>query len=214
MSCLRPGSVWRGRSEGVYNRTESVEVAMAKADSGQIALNKSLVAAAAASSMAKVRAALDFGANPSFKDPDQAEWSPLHFACYFSGQDKSAERICELLLKRGADVESRCVDGASPLMMAASLGSLSAVELLLAKRAQVDQTDCQGMTPLMGAADRGDELIVRALLDAGADPETQNMKGHSAIALAQKRNRHDLAALMEAVAMATHAPSPRRMAFP
>ena len=184
---------------------------MAKADQGQIALNKSLVAAAASSSMSKVRAALEFGANPSFKDPEQSEWSSLHFACYFSGQDKSAEKICELLIKRGADVEARSLDGASPLMMAASLGSLAAVEMLLNKRARVDQADHLGRTPLMGAADRGDEAIVLALLEAGANPEAQNHKGLTAIAVAQKRNRHELAALMERCAMANvAAPTPRR----
>ena len=171
---------------------------MAKTDPQQLTLDKALLAAAASSSALKVRSALDFGANVNFQAEDQCGWSALHFACYFSGHEKTAERICKMLITRGADVNLKASDGATPLLTAASIGSAEVVRLLLDKRAKVDAVDKLGGTPLMCAADRGDDEIVDALLSAGADPSLRDAKGMTAIDLALKRGRHAIASQIEA----------------
>ena len=164
--------------------------------SQQIMLDKGLIDAAAACSILKVRAALDYGANANFQDPEQHGWAALHFSCYFSN-DKTAERICKTLLSRGAHPNMQALDGTTPLMAAASVGSIDAVRLLIDGKADANVPDKAGKTPLMGAADRGSMDIALALLLGGADPNAKDFAGLGAIELAQARGHHEVAAAIE-----------------
>lgn len=171
---------------------------MAKQNPNQILLDKSLVAASAASSLIKVRMALDYGASVNFQDVDQCSWSALHFSCYFSGSDKSAERICKTLVQRGANVNLKAVDGTTPLMTASSIGSSEVVELLLSKGSDVDVVDAMGRTPLMGAAERGVADVVTSLLEAGANPLLIDRKGMNAMQISAAVGLHEITAQIEA----------------
>lgn len=164
--------------------------------SQQIMLDKGLIDAAAACSILKVRAALDYGANANFQDPQQHGWAALHFSCYFSN-DKTAERICKTLLSRGALPNIQALDGTTPLMAAASVGSIEAVRMLIDGKADTNVPDKSGRTPLMGAADRGGMDIALALLADGADPNAKDCSGMGAIELAQARGHHEVAAAIE-----------------
>lgn len=170
---------------------------MAKQNSNQILLDKSLVAAAAASSLIKVRMALDYGANLNYQDAEQCSWSALHFSCYFSGSDKSAERICKTLIQRGANVNLKAIDGTTPLMTASSIGSPEVVDLLLSKGSVVDVIDAMGRTPLMGAAERGASDVVASLLNAGANPLMLDHKGMNAMQIAVAVGLHEILAQIE-----------------
>jgi ankyrin repeat protein len=95
---------------------------------------------------------------------------PLHWA------SEHAPAAVELLLQRGADVNSRNVKadsdffGVTPLIMnATQRDDCSAVtELLVAAGAEVNATDAAGKTALAHATERGLTRIVDVLRRAGA----------------------------------------------
>ena len=74
--------------------------------------------------------------------------------------------MAELLLEKGADVESK--DGEhdrTPLSWAAEKGHEVVVELLLKKGADVESKDPRyGRTPLWRAAENGHEAVMKLLL--------------------------------------------------
>jgi ankyrin repeat protein len=121
------------------------------------------------------------GENPSFAD--RYGRTPLHRAASFGLVD-----VAEVLLKHGAAVGARTVDGTTPLHAACSreypdpdegLTSsayqrekprLATARLLVRHGADVNATNAQGATPLfeaVGGASGPD--LVRFLIDAGAD---------------------------------------------
>lgn len=181
---------------------------MAKIDSQRSYLNKSLVVAAASASLSRVRAALEDGASLDFRDEAQCGWTALHFACYFSCLERSAERICEVLLLKGADPDVLSADGASALLTASSVGSIGAVELLIKRQADLDLADRNGYTALMGAADRGEEAIVAALLGAGANVALRDSHGRSAMDFAHRKGLLNIVAMIEAEALGQSIPKP------
>jgi ankyrin repeat protein len=85
------------------------------------------------------------------EDPGQAALSfgnlhttLLHAACYDGRAD-----IAELLIRLGADVNAREVNGRTPLHHAANNGHLDVIDVLVCHGARLDVQDIQGMTPLM-----------------------------------------------------------------
>ncbi|HUS95967.1 MAG TPA: ankyrin repeat domain-containing protein [Hyphomicrobiaceae bacterium] len=84
-----------------------------------------LVAAAFDRNAAMVELLLSFGADPNATHETNA-MSALHYAASFG--DTS---IISMLLDAGASIELRTATGETPLMLAASIGQLSAVNLLL-----------------------------------------------------------------------------------
>lgn len=156
-----------------------------------------LLQAAAMSSVLKVKSALEYGANVNFQDASQSNWSALHFAAYSSSYEKTAERVCKMLITHGADVNLKAIDGSTALLAACSVGSFEVVKLLVGKNAKLDAADKSGLTPLMGAADRGACEIVQHLLENGATADLKNAKGMSACDMSLSKNRHDVVAVIE-----------------
>jgi ankyrin repeat protein len=117
-------------------------------------------------------------------------WTPLHLAAHF-GQ----LAIVDLLLARGADVDSRSQNGLgnTPLHAALAGGHRATAQRLVEHRADVNAVEEGGYTPLHQAADLGDTEMVRILLERGArldvvadDGQTPQdlarAKGHTAVA--------------------------------
>ena len=72
------------------------------------------------------------------------------------------------------------------LFQASRQGQLErARQLMRNESVDLEYADAHGNTPLLTAAFHGHEAIVRLLLIAGADPETRNEAGKSALALAR-----------------------------
>lgn len=91
-------------------------------------------------------------ANAAFADRSR----PMHHAAMW-GYD----RIIELLLARGAEVNVRDRTGTTPLHWAAVNGHRRACELLLAAGAEVNALDGEGRTPLAAAEEFVPENVAR-----------------------------------------------------
>lgn len=104
--------------------------------------------------------------------------TPLHWAIHDEGKVRN-------LLLRGAGVNTKQVEGRTPLFLAASLGSgHTIVRLLLDHGADPNLSLANGRTPLMAAAARGDVEALRLLLDAKANVHAKDGAGDTALMLA------------------------------
>src|SRR6266404_9835886 len=97
--------------------------------------------------------------------------------------------MAEFLLSKGADVDARDDDGYTALFYAAyNFGSEDAngatipmVKLFLVHGAKVNVIGKDGSTPLMWAAAKGEVDIIEMLMTAGADANTADANGKTAL---------------------------------
>ena len=94
----------------------------------------------------------------------------LHKAIFW-GKMEAVEAIA-LLLDRGADIESKALNGWTPLHYAAYWNKVEAMALLLDRGAHIESKDDNGWTPLYLAAECCHVAIVALLLDRGANIES------------------------------------------
>jgi ankyrin repeat protein len=80
----------------------------------------------------------------------------------------------KLLLDRGANIEARNAQGATPLITTSGRGDNALVTLLVNERAEVDAMDQEGNTALHEASFYGHVRCVEILLAAGAQTSTRN----------------------------------------
>ncbi|XP_051272906.1 poly [ADP-ribose] polymerase tankyrase-2-like isoform X3 [Dicentrarchus labrax] len=89
------------------------------------------------------------------------------------------KQVCELLLRKGADVNDRTKDMMTPLHLAAEKGHNDVIEVLVKHEAKVNAVDHLGQTPLHRAARCGHLQTCRLLLNAGCDPLLTSLQGLS-----------------------------------
>lgn len=89
--------------------------------------------------------------------------------------------MCRLLLKKGADIEAKCINAdvglgtlETALITAAKHGNKDVCMLLLKKGADPNATDRYRTTALMCAAQFGYPDVCTALLENGADPRMKD----------------------------------------
>jgi ankyrin repeat protein len=128
--------------------------------------------------------------------------------------------VVRFLLEKGADINVKNESGETPLMAAAGLGEFDIVELLLNKGAQLSAKDGESRTALEHAAGGnhrrvvdflvsrgaktnlavasmlGDTVEVQRLLKEGADVNTKDDKGKTALILAVERNHPEVVKLL------------------
>jgi ankyrin repeat protein len=97
--------------------------------------------------------------------------------------------VAKLLLKRGADIESRGNCGRTPLSFAVEEGRVSFVECFLERGAEVETKDDAGRTPLSWAAESGYPSIVELLLKEGAIVESVDNSGRTPLSWAAENGR-------------------------
>lgn len=85
--------------------------------------------------------------------------------------------VVQLLLKKGANVNTRCNRGWSPLHMAVFHKNAPAVRLLVENGANIDTRSKLGWTPLHTAAHVGSEKMFQLLLEKGANINTKAKSG-------------------------------------
>lgn len=139
---------------------------------------RSLAEAAQFGNVDALRHSLD-NLSGSIDEPVEDGDTALHLTCLYG------HLACvQLLLERGANLESKDEDGAIPLHDACAGGFAEIVQLLITAgsssdclRQMLDTIDVEGDTPLHHAA-RGEHVdVVRILLAAGASPTSANIFG-------------------------------------
>ncbi|KAJ5909044.1 hypothetical protein N7495_001726 [Penicillium taxi] len=90
--------------------------------------------------------------------------------------------IVNLLVEKGADIETEDKDGQTPLSWASKNGHETIVKLLLGKE--------YGQTPLSWASKNGHETVVKLLLEKGADIKTKDKYGRTPLSWASE-NGHE-----------------------
>ncbi|KAF3312792.1 hypothetical protein TWF173_006825 [Orbilia oligospora] len=122
---------------------------------------------------------------------DSHHQTPILLASRYGNED-----VVEVLLERGAEVESGDKFGWTPLLWAAKNGHEAIVEKILDRGAQVDSKDTYGMTPLHWAAWEGHEAVASILLERGADIEMETAKGGKPLAIAIESNSEAIVRLL------------------
>ncbi len=118
--------------------------------------------------------------------------APLHSLAR-SGQTEAAR----LLIDKGADIDIKDPVKLTPLNMAAESGLEAMVKLLIEKGANIENKHAYGRTPLVGAArERGNINVIRMLLDAGADVNSSDNWGATALDLAAWRGFEEVVNLL------------------
>jgi ankyrin repeat protein len=121
---------------------------------------------------AMVQLLLDRGADINFPGmeytPGEKGEEPRLSVPLLVAAHEGATEIAELLLKKGAAVDSEDSHGDSALMFAARTGQRAMVDLLIEKGADVNHQGINGHTALIYGAYNGYVGIVAALLKAGA----------------------------------------------
>jgi ankyrin repeat protein len=162
---------------------------------------------------------LDLGVSPDVENPSNPGERALHLAAA-----SGAERCAELLIQRGAAVDSRESNyGSVALGWASYFQQSRMIELLgrhsrdvwaLTHAGRVDRlrevlreepalarvSSSEGHTPLMWLPDDAGAALEIAglLLDAGADPARRNAEGLTAADVATRRGLDEVAALLQA----------------
>jgi cytohesin len=89
----------------------------------------------------------------------------------------------KLLLQR-TDVNTKDIDGYSPLFLAAKSRNIPIIEALINRGADVNARNKLGNTPLYEAIMRADLAMVSVLCSKGADVNVQNIHGWTPLHLA------------------------------
>ncbi|KAJ3045658.1 hypothetical protein HDV00_007784 [Rhizophlyctis rosea] len=146
-----------------------------------------------------VRLLVENGADVNAHD-NLAGWGPLHMAAHRGDAESVA-----FLISKGAEVNYADKDGTTALHIAASRGVVASVKTLLGSGADVgaigEIVGGQIGTALHAAVIKGDLEIVACLLEGGADVNAKDARGLTAVQYAAAVGNHDLAALMNMVAV-------------
>ena len=98
----------------------------------------------------------------------------------------------EVLLRRGAEIDSGDNDGRSALVHASRRGHIDVARLLLKHGAHLDRQDNEGCTPLMVACCNGHKEMASFLIDSGASMQLKNYDGKTAYDFALEKNCTDI----------------------
>jgi ankyrin repeat protein len=155
-------------------------------------LRAELSEAAQAGDASRLRELLEH--NRDFADlPDDAGYTPLHYAAYFGHTD-----VARYLIAIGADVSSISMDPLrnQPLHAAATSGHPEISRVLLDAGADVNAEQSGQWTALHGAAQKGHVEVVSLLLERGARPEGRSYSGSTPLSLAREKGHEAVVALL------------------
>ena len=147
-----------GGGESVRVRPGNLSPAVSR---GGVAVSDEVVAAAGRGDEEAVLAWLNSGgrANATYEQGGVSGLTLLMLAAI-----QGHERVVDLLLQRGAEINQQNSRGGTALMGAARNGHERVVELLLQRGAEINMQDSDGVTALMSAAVKGHERVVELLL--------------------------------------------------
>ncbi|XP_002741612.1 ankyrin repeat and SOCS box protein 11-like [Saccoglossus kowalevskii] len=126
--------------------------------------------AASQGNLEKLQELLSIQGKQNIDRQDYYGKTPLYWSAYKGHKD-----CIEELLKHGADVNSQCKHGSTPLHAVSGLYPDSTL-LLIKKGADIDIEDNWGVTPMYLAACSGQIDCIRILVLSGANMTYRNMK--------------------------------------
>ena len=132
---------------------------------------------------------------PDLNAADQSGWTALHWLVDMGMVDGERERILDVLVAAGADVDARDLEGSTPLMIACRAGNPDLVRRLVDAGAAVNARDHNGRTALMEAACYGEPQTVNLLLASGADRSARTSDGKTAMELARMQGWDEVVAI-------------------
>jgi len=104
---------------------------------------------------------------------------------------KGSKDIAELLLAKGADINSKNNDSQTPLHFGSYNGETQLVKLLISKGAELNAKDSYGFTPLHNAASNGNKEAAEYLISKGAGINSRTSHGSTPLHLAVSYNHRD-----------------------
>ncbi|XP_077206427.1 poly [ADP-ribose] polymerase tankyrase-2 isoform X2 [Paroedura picta] len=113
----------------------------------------------------------------NFKHPQTHE-TALH--CSAASPYPKRKQVCELLLRKGANICEKTKDFLTPLHVASEKAHNDVVEILVKHEAKVNALDNLGQTSLHRAAHCGHLQTCRLLLSSGCDPSIVSLQGFTA----------------------------------
>ena len=175
-----------GGGESVRVRPERLRPVEAaeQASSGGVAISEAVVQAVKRGNEEAVLAWLDSGGRADATyEKGKASGLTLLMCAAFYGH----ERVVELLLRHGAEINQQSSNGGTALIDAAFHGHERVVDLLIRGGAEINLQDSYGRTALMTAAFFNHPAVVRRLLRAGADTAARSANGMTALQWAKEK---------------------------
>lgn len=123
---------------------------------------------------------------------DSSHYTALGYATHRGYAD-----VISTLFKHGADMTRYSGEGTRPLWFACDSGRVAIAQLLIECGAKVNENTGwhdDHPTALHRASFKGHAEVVRLLLSAGADPAIRSQAGKTALDVAAKKNKAELAA--------------------
>ena len=127
---------------------------------------------------------------------DENGWSLLHCVSELNMSVNISNKIIELLLKNGIEIDSEDEHGQRALMIASSNGYSETVKLLLEHKANVDAQNADGWSSLMFACLKGESETARVPLEYRANLNEQNKDGLSALMITSREGHTETVKLL------------------
>ncbi len=129
----------------------------------------------------------------NFNAVDPYGYTPLKRA--IEGHHAEAAK---LLIESGkVDLNTKDLEGKTPLIVALNSGEREIAEALIAKGADIQAKDKNDVTPLNAALRMGQTEVATALIEKGADVNSADRTGQTPLTLAQQRGATDIVALLK-----------------
>lgn len=161
-----------GRLQDVPNARTLDLCAMQMPPPSRQGTNKAFLQAAIAGDVRRAASLLDEGADIHYTESVANSDSALHHAAR-----RDDVEMATLLLRRGANVDTRGTGGYVPLHVAAGLGKMQMAVWLVRNRADLSAQHQSTGTPLHAAVLQGHGPMADLLLKAGADVNARNALG-------------------------------------
>jgi len=142
-----------------------------------------LHAAATASNPKMIEFLLDAGFDVNARDNNGTDWAPLHWAA-----EEGYAKAVKLLVKRGADIYSRNLEGFTPLHLVSRNGYLDLVEFFVIECnfQNLDVPLPDGTTPLHLACMNQNKEVVELLVQKGANVHLSDKENKNSLHYAAK----------------------------
>jgi hypothetical protein len=119
---------------------------------------------------------------------DHDGWTPLHWA--------KSRKMMEFLISQGADVNTRCQFGQTPLHLLSMSNYPDVIRFLISKEASVNVNEALGKTPLHFAASKNNGEIVEILISHGAQVDAKDNDGKTPLHMASAKGHKEVVEIL------------------